>query len=284
MIVVHTIADCRRERANLGRVALVPTMGALHAAHVQLMQRAREHAEHVAVSIFVNPTQFAPHEDFNKYPRPIERDLELCREAKVDLVFNPTPEEMYREGNGSQIVIDLPHLTGVLEGRWRPTHFRGVCQVVGKLFNIVQPQAALFGQKDYQQLRVLTAMVEQLNWPIEIIPCPTLRDGDGLALSSRNQYLTPPQRTKALSISRGLFAAQAAFNGGERKAEALVAMVERSIQKEVGVSDVPVAIDYIAAVDALTLEPLKTLTTRFVIAVAAKVGTTRLIDNVVLEP
>ena len=201
MIVAQTIAQCRVERAKLGKVALVPTMGALHRGHMSLIEIARQTASYTAVSIFVNPTQFGPREDFTRYPRPIEADLAKCEEAGVQLVFNPSPEEMYPP-QLSPIAIDLPQLTELLEGKHRPGHFKGVCQVVAKLFNILQPQVALFGQKDFQQLRVLTAMVEALDWPIEVIGCPTIRDPDGLAMSSRNQYLSPDERERALSISR----------------------------------------------------------------------------------
>jgi pantoate--beta-alanine ligase len=306
MIVTHTIADCRTERAKLGRLALVPTMGALHEAHLRLMEVAHEHAEHVAVSIFVNPTQFGPREDFSKYPRPIEKDLDMCRRAGVDLVFNPSVKEMYPdrpagaaaltfrkadkagavapESPPPEIFIDLPQLSGVLEGRFRPTHFRGVCQVVAKLFNIVRPDAALFGQKDYQQLRILAAMVDELNWPIEIVPCPTMRDSDGLALSSRNQYLSPEERQRALSISRGLMTAQKDFENGSRQASRLVTTVQNILLDGSGQGRVSFLIDYVAAVDAVTLKTVEMITSPIVLAVAARVGATRLIDNVILAP
>src|SRR5437773_764595 len=191
MTVVQKISDCRAERAKLGdKLALVPTMGALHAGHLSLIRAAKENADHVAVSIFVNPTQFGPKEDFQKYPRPIEADLHKCKEAGVDLVFNPSVEEMYRAGEPN-VVIDVQQLGDVLEGKHRPGHFKGVCQAVAKLFNIITPQSAFFGQKDYQQLRILRAMTKALDWPIEIVGCPTLRERDGLAMSSRNQYLSP---------------------------------------------------------------------------------------------
>src|SRR5436309_35011 len=197
MIVAHTVADCRRHRKELGRLALVPTMGALHAGHLSLIQHAKRHAPHVAVSIFVNPTQFGPTEDFSRYPRPLEADLAKCEAAGVELIFNPPPEEMYQPGV-PDLVVDLPSLSGVLEGKHRPGHFKGVCQVVAKLFNVMQPTAACFGQKDFQQLRVIGAMVEALDMPIDIIPCPTLRDPDGLAMSSRNVYLSGDERQRAL--------------------------------------------------------------------------------------
>jgi len=262
-------------------------MGALHEGHLRLVEVAHQHAERVAVSIFVNPTQFGPREDFTKYPRPIETDLALCESSGVDLVFNPPPEEMYPAGHAgaselAPLIIDLPQLAGVLDGRFRPGHFRGVCQVVAKLFNILTPEVAVFGQKDYQQLRIITSMVEQLNWPIQIVPCPTLRDSDGLAMSSRNKYLTPAERQRALAISRGLFAAQTQFAGGERLAGRLVETVEEILLE--GSSQVPVSIDYVAAADAETLRPIETISGPAVIAVAARVGQTRLIDNVILQP
>ena len=201
MEIVKTIDDARRIRARYGRLALVPTMGALHAGHMSLIAHAKNNAPAVAVSIFVNPTQFGPQEDYTKYPRPIEEDLDKCEQAGVDFIFSPTAEEIYPPG-APDIVVDLPTMTSVLEGKHRPGHFKGVCQVVAKLFNILQPTVACFGQKDFQQLRVIEAMVEALDMPVDVIACPTLRDPDGLAMSSRNMYLSPEDRQKALSISR----------------------------------------------------------------------------------
>jgi pantoate--beta-alanine ligase len=279
MIVTHSIAETRAARKELGRIAFVPTMGALHAGHVSLMRMARQFAPKVAVSIFVNPTQFGPKEDFNRYPRPIEADLAKCRDAGVDFVFNPSPDEMYPPGASAlnEIVIDLPQLTTVLEGRHRPGHFRGVCQVVAKLFNIVQPDAACFGQKDYQQVRVLTGMVDALNWPIEMIMCPTLREPDGLAMSSRNAYLSPEERQRGLSISRALFKAQDDVKSGIRQANRLVATMQNILLEK------HLNIDYVAAVDPRTLKPVDLMTGPTVLAIAARVGTTRLIDNVIVE-
>jgi len=303
MIVTQTISDCRLERRKLGKLALVPTMGALHEGHVSLMATAKKHAEHVAVSIFVNPTQFGPREDFSKYPRPIEADLAKCQAAGVDLVFNPSAEEMYParsknlgfrtqdksggvppESPPPEIMVDMPTLASVLEGRFRPTHFRGVCQVVAKLFNIIQPDVACFGQKDFQQLRIITAMVEALNWPIEIVPCPTLRDPDGLAKSSRNQFLSLEERQRALAISRGLLNAEKEFFQGVKQTNRLVTLVQNTMLEGTMQGKVPLLIDYVAAVDALTLKSVDQITTPTVIAVAARVGATRLIDNVLLDP
>src|SRR4051812_46572458 len=193
MTVVKTIADARAERAKLGKLALVPTMGALHRGHLSLIEYAKQIAPFTAVSIFVNPTQFGPKEDYTKYPRPIEEDLDKCEQAGVDFVFMPSAEEMYPPGV-PDVTVDLPGLTSVLEGKHRPGHFKGVCQVVAKLFNIVQPSVACFGQKAFQQRRVIEAMVQALDMPIDVTACPTLRDPDGLAMSSRNMYLSPEDR------------------------------------------------------------------------------------------
>jgi pantoate--beta-alanine ligase len=276
MKVVRTIAECRAERKKLGRLALVPTMGALHAGHVSLIETAKKHAPHVAVSIFVNPTQFGPREDFSKYPRPVEDDLAKCEAAGVELVFNPPPEEMYPPGE-AEIVVDLPQLTSVLEGKHRPGHFRGVCQVVAKLFNVTQPDVAAFGQKDYQQLRVLTAMAQTLNWPIEIVPVPTLRDPDGLAMSSRNQYLSLEDRHKALAIPRALQTAEREFQSGVRQTNRLVATMQNILLPQ------HLNIDYVAVVDPVTLKNLDVLKGPALLAIAARVGTTRLIDNILIQ-
>jgi pantoate--beta-alanine ligase len=277
MKVLTTIADVRAERAKLGRLALVPTMGALHAGHLSLIDFARRRAPHVAVSIFVNPTQFGHNEDFNRYPRPIEDDLAKCQSNGVDFVFTPAVEVMYPPG-AVDCVVDLPILSTVLEGKHRPGHFKGVCQVVAKLFNIVRPDVAIFGQKDYQQLRIIEAMAEALDFPIEVLAAPTIRDLDGLAMSSRNVYLSPEDREKSLAISRALFAAQQEFANGVRQANRLLTTVQKTMLEK------HLLIDYVAAVDAKTLKHTDTITGPTVIAVAARVGKTRLIDNVKLEP
>ena len=275
MIVARTIRECREARKKLGRLAFVPTMGALHEGHLSLMRIAKQHAPHLAASIFVNPTQFGPKEDFNRYPRPIESDLAKCEAAGVELVFNPPPEEMYRP-DVPDIVVDLPALTTVLEGKHRPGHFKGVCQVVAKLFNIVQPDVACFGQKDFQQLRVISAMVEALDWPIEIIGCPTLRDPDGLAMSSRNQYLSPEERQRALAISRALMLAAGDVREGVKQTSRLVTSIQHVLLEQ------HLNIDYIAAVDPKTLKPVELVEGPTAILVAARVGATRLIDNMVV--
>jgi pantoate--beta-alanine ligase len=277
MNVLHTVTGLRETRSELGRVALVPTMGALHEGHLSLIEIARQKAPHVIVSIFVNPTQFGHNEDYNRYPRPIDEDLAKCEQAGVDLVFNPPPEEMYRPYD-ADVVVDVPQLSSVLEGKHRPGHFKGVCQVVAKLFNIIRPNVACFGQKDFQQLRVLTAMVESLNFEIEMIPCPTVRDPDGLAMSSRNQYLSPEERTKALSISRALSLAESEFGSGIRQTNRLLTTIQKVMLEK------HLSIDYVAAVDPITLKNIEVIGGPTVLAVAARVGKTRLIDNVIVQP
>jgi len=276
MRVFQTIAEVRAAR-GFGALALVPTMGALHAGHLSLVETARSRAGAVAVSIFVNPTQFGPREDYSRYPRPLESDLQKCEAAGVDWVFTPGEMEMYPV-NSPAIVIDLPTVDNVLEGKHRPGHFRGVCQVVAKLFNIIQPSVACFGQKDFQQLRVLSAMVEALNWPIEVVACPTLRDPDGLAMSSRNQYLSPVDRQKALSISKTLFGARDMVASGVKQASRLVTRMQQELLAQ------HLSIDYVAAVDPLSLKSVEVMTGPTVLAIAVRVGATRLIDNIVVKP
>ena len=275
MNVVRTISEARALRASQDRLALVPTMGALHAGHLSLIALAKQHAPIVAVSIFVNPTQFGPREDYTKYPRPVEQDLAKCEQAGVNWVFMPEAAEMYRPGL-AEVVIDLPQLAGVLEGKQRQGHFRGVCQVVAKLFNIIQPNVAVFGQKDFQQLRILTAMVEALDWPIQVVSGPTVREPDGLAMSSRNQYLSDVERQKALSISRALFLAKGEYTQGVRQTNRLITSMQHVLLEQ------HLSIDYVAAVDPVTLKPVDAVNGPTVLAVAARVGTTRLIDNVII--
>jgi pantoate--beta-alanine ligase len=277
MKIAQTIKDCRTDRAEMGRIALVPTMGALHAGHISLIHEARKRAPKVVVSIFVNPTQFGPREDFNKYPRPIESDLEKCQAAGVDLVFNPPPQEMYRAG-APETVIDFPSLTTVLEGKHRPGHFRGVCQIVAKLFNILTPEVACFGRKDFQQFRVLSAMVEELNFPIEMVGCPTIREPDGLALSSRNRYLSPEDRKRGLALSRALFTAEKELQAGYRQTNRLLTTVQRTLLEQ------HLLIDYVASVDPITLKDIELVDRPTVLACAARVGQTRLIDNITVTP
>jgi pantoate--beta-alanine ligase len=281
--VIRTIADARASRANLRPLALVPTMGALHAGHLSLIEEAKKRAPHVAVSIFVNPTQFGPREDLSKYPRPIEEDLAKCDAAGVELVFSPSVDEMYRPGE-FDVVVDLPALSSTLEGKHRPGHFKGVCQVVSKLFNILMPEIALFGRKDFQQLRVLSAMTKALDWPIEIVGCPTIREPDGLAMSSRNQYLTADERQRALSIYRGLTQAKQLVADGVRQTNRLLATMQHTVMDVGNLGRIPVSIDYVAAIDPQTLRPVEMISGPIVLAIAARVGTTRLIDNILVEP
>jgi pantoate--beta-alanine ligase len=256
-------------------------MGALHEGHLSLMNAARSLADHVVVSIFVNPTQFAPNEDFNRYPRTLDADLQLCRDAGVSLVFAPSTDEMYRPG-AEAVHIDLPVLTSVLEGKHRPGHFAGVCLVVAKLFNIVTPQVACFGLKDYQQFRVIEAMTAALDMPVRIVGCPTIREPDGLAMSSRNRYLAPDERRRALSIYRALVQASAEFDTGVRDGSRLVATMRRILLDPGQLGHVPLSLDYAACVDPRSLKALDRIDNAALLAVAARVGNTRLIDNMVV--
>ncbi|HEX6278043.1 MAG TPA: pantoate--beta-alanine ligase [Polyangiaceae bacterium] len=270
-------AACDAVRASGKKLGLVPTMGALHAGHLALVAEARKHGDAVALTIFVNPTQFGPHEDFAKYPRVLERDLELCRGAGVALVFTPPVAEMYPPGERTRVRVE--GLTEHLCGPFRPGHFEGVATIVTKLFAVAGPSTAVFGRKDYQQLQVVRRMARDLLLPVEIVGYPTLRDLDGLALSSRNQYLSTLERERALAVPRGLSAAARAFAAGERRAGELRRVVTSFIE--------PVAsrIDYVTVADPETLEPLSDdaiAENRALVALAAFVGTTRLIDNVVL--
>ena len=237
MQVHEDIDDARRACAEHRNLGFVPTMGALHEGHLSLIRRARQLCDHVAVSIFVNPTQFGPEEAFDRYPRPRNHDLDLCRAEGVSLVFCPRPESMYPPSEPAA-VVDVPALSGDLEGAHRPGHFAGVCVVVAKLFSIVQPQVAFFGQKDYQQWRVIEAMTSGLNLPVRIEACPTVREPDGLALSSRNAYLNPQQRPRALGLFRALTEAQQAIGRGQTDTKTVEQAMARTL------SDHKLAIDY----------------------------------------
>lgn len=270
--VAHDRAALRKLLRADAPVALVPTMGALHEGHRSLMRLARSRGAQVVVSIFVNPLQFGPAEDFSRYPRTFDADLAACAEEGVQVVFNPSPEEMYQPSR--QVSLSSGHMGTVVEGAFRPGHFDGVLTVVAKLFNLVQPDVAVFGQKDAQQLAMIRRMVADLDFPIEIVGAPTLREPDGLALSSRNRYLSAGDRTVALALSRALFAGAA-----ERAPSAVLAAAQAVLDGEPGL-----ALDYLVLVDPATFEEVDD---RFygtaVLAVAARVGTTRLIDNVLLE-
>ncbi|HEY5752745.1 MAG TPA: pantoate--beta-alanine ligase [Chthoniobacterales bacterium] len=255
---------------------LVPTMGALHAGHAELLRKARTLAGRkgtLMVSIFVNPIQFGPNEDLNSYPRPRTADLRLCKALGVDLVFAPTPEEMYA-GNHSAFV-DEQRLSAGLCGASRPGHFRGVCTVVTKLFNILQPQAAVFGEKDYQQLAIVRRMVRDLNFPIKIVGVPTVREPDGLALSSRNTYLSAEDRQAAPILRKALVQARESVQSGETSVDTVTSRARILIERET-----PARIDYVEIVHAETLEKLTRIEPPAVMALAAFFGRTRLIDNI----
>jgi pantoate--beta-alanine ligase len=275
MVVWQTIADANADVRRKGRRVLVPTMGALHRGHGELIRIAREAAGEngeVAVSIFVNPLQFAPGGDYEKYPRPEEADDEFCRKAGADILFRPSVEEMYPPG--FSVSVEEDSLANRLEGKSRPGHFRGVCTVVAKLFNLLDPDAAVFGEKDFQQLAIIRRMARDLNFPIEIIGAPTVRERDGLACSSRNQYLSAEERAQAPVLQRALQEARRLFGAGERSAVPI-----RSAACEV-IGSAPLArLDYLEIVNAETLEAVTEMGPDSLIAVAAFFGQTRLIDN-----
>ncbi len=259
------------------KIALVPTMGYLHEGHLSLMREGRRRASLLAASVFVNPTQFGPREDLASYPRDMERDCRMMESVAVDVVFAPQPESIYLPG--AQTWVEVTDLTRGLCGASRPGHFRGVTTVVAKLFNIVKPHIALFGAKDYQQLCAIRQMVRDLNFDVEIVPMPTVREEDGLAMSSRNAYLSPAERTVALGLSRALEAARRAFMHGERNPALLTAAARTELERDGGV-----ALEYVEVRDAITLQEIAAVSAPAVVAVAARVGRTRLIDNIVLEP
>ena len=277
MRMLKTIAEIRELRQQLSNsVGLVPTMGYLHEGHLDLVRRARGENPTVVVSIFVNPTQFGPSEDFVAYPRDLNRDLKLLEKEKVDIVFVPLHEEMYPPGFSSW--VDVEKITERLEGASRTGHFRGVTTVVAKLFNIVQPTKAYFGQKDAQQAVVIKRMVADLNMNLEIVVVPTVRENDGLAMSSRNSYLTSEERQAAAVLFKSLSLARQLGQGGEKDADKIRQQMTSLIQKE------PLAkIDYISIADADTLEELKLIDRSALASLAIRIGKTRLIDNTVLE-
>jgi len=262
----------RRESKRLG---FVPTMGALHEGHLSLVRAARSCCNAAAASIFVNPAQFGPNEDLAKYPRSFEHDRELLEREGVDFLFAPTVEEMYPAGAVTWVVVE--DLSGKLDGRSRPAHFRGVTTVVAKLFHIVEPDAAFFGQKDAAQVAIIRRMVRDLNLPVEIVACSTVREADGLAMSSRNAYLDPRQRQQALLLHRSLMRVKQLAEAGERSVAKLLAAARDEFAQEKSVR-----LDYLEIVNPETLDPLEEISTGALVAVAAYVGTTRLIDNIVL--
>lgn len=276
MMIVSALEELQSARAILDKpIGLVPTMGYLHEGHLSLVRRTAQECASVVVSIFVNPTQFGPSEDLSAYPRDMERDLRLLEPLGVNLVWMPTPEIMYPDGY--QTWVEVEALTGFLEGAQRPGHFRGVTTVVAKLFNGVQPAKAYFGQKDAQQVAVIRQMARDLNFPLEIVVCPIVRETDGLAMSSRNAYLNPEQRQAATVLYRALNAAKDAYDLGERDGEPLRALMRQTIAAE------PLAqMQYVSCADYDTLEELEKITGKALLSMAVFVGKTRLIDNFVL--
>ncbi len=270
-------AASRAARVQGSAIGFVPTMGALHEGHLSLVRRARSAANLVVVSIFVNPLQFGPAEDFSQYPRTLEADCARLEAEGVDIVFAPPTEQMYPAG--ATTVVHVEGLSDRLDGRSRPGHFRGVSTVVAKLFHIVQPDYAVFGQKDAAQVAVLRRMVRDLNMDVELIVAPIVREADGLALSSRNVYLTPEQRRQALVLHRALLQVEACANSGESRAERL-----RSVALDVLASEPAAKLDYFEIIHPDTLEPVGDLAQGALAAVAASFGSTRLIDNLLLPP
>ena len=279
MEVAETIDGIRglvkAARRDDKKIALVPTMGALHVGHVSLIERAVEECDFVVVSIFVNPTQFDPGEDFEKYPRPIEADLEICKKAGVDVVFSPTPEMMY--GAESLTWVTVEKLTGPLCGQSRPGHFRGVTTVCAKLFNIVLPDIAYFGRKDAQQAIVIKRMAADLNMPLQIVVCPTIRREDGLAVSSRNKYLSEQERKEATKIYGSLQKCEEMREAGVTDAEEIITAMREILEQIKGGR-----IEYVSIVDAETLQDVDEISGKALVAVAVKLGVARLIDNIIV--
>jgi pantoate--beta-alanine ligase len=278
-MTIKTIAEMRAAGAEARRggkrLGFVPTMGALHEGHLSLVRAARSRCDAVAVSIFVNPTQFGPNEDFSKYPRSFERDSEMLEAEGVDLIFAPSVEEMYPKGAVTFVTVE--GLSEKLCGRSRPGHFRGVTTVVSKLFHIVQPNVAFLGQKDAAQAVIVKKMVRDLDLPVEIVVCPIVREADGLAMSSRNAYLDPAQRRSATVLYRALMQVQSLAGKGERTSAKLIDAAQRVFSEEPAVK-----VDYLEIVDNQTLDPVADVSGGALVAVAAFVGPTRLIDNILL--
>ena len=278
--VVSTVDETRaliKEWKKQGlTVGLVPTMGYLHEGHQSLIKKAVDENDKVVVSVFVNPIQFAPNEDLETYPRDLEADKKLCDSTGADLIFHPTPDEMYPDGFSTHIQMD--NLTKELCGKTRPTHFGGVCTVVGKLFNIVKPDKAYFGQKDAQQLAIIKRMVRDLNFDLEIVGCPIIREPDGLAKSSRNTYLSAEERKAALILSKAIELGKELIANGERNAQTIIKAMTDKINTE------PLAkIDYVNVVDALNIEPIDVIKGETLVAIAVYIGKTRLIDNFIIS-
>lgn len=280
MNIVKTISEVRNEVKNWRKqglsVGLVPTMGYLHEGHKSLIDRACKENDKVVVSVFVNPKQFGPGEDLATYPRDIQRDAALCEDAGAALIFNPEPEEMYFDDFHTYVTMES--LSDELCGKTRPIHFRGVCTVVSKLFHIVAPDRAYFGQKDAQQLAIIKRMVRDLNFDIEIVGCPIVREADGLAKSSRNTYLNSEERKAALVLSKAVGLGQELIQEGERNADVIVEKMKQLIEEE------PLAkIDYVQAVDAISIQPVAEIKGTVLVAMAVYIGKTRLIDNFTYE-
>lgn len=276
MKTISALYDLRAARLSLkGTVGLVPTMGFLHEGHLSLIRQAKTECNHVIVSIFVNPTQFGPNEDLSKYPRDLEGDLSLISPLGVDFVWNPSAEVMYP--NGYQTWVEVEAMTQPLEGSMRPGHFKGVTTVVAKLFNAAQPDKAYFGQKDAQQAAVIRQMTRDLNFPIEIVVCPTVREMDGLAMSSRNKYLNEAERKAAVVLFRSLSAAKGLYESGERDAEKV-----RGKMKEVLASEPLAQMQYVSCADYDSLEELSEIKGKALLSMAVFLGKTRLIDNFIL--
>lgn len=276
MKIINNIKEIRKQVKDWKNdglsVALVPTMGYLHEGHESLIKKASEDNDKVIVSIFVNPMQFGINEDLSTYPRDIDRDSDICKKNGASVIFSPSVEEMYKDGFST--FVDLNNLTSGLCGKSRPTHFRGVCTVVSKLFNIVNPDKAYFGQKDAQQLSIIKQMVTDLNFDIEIVSCPIVREADGLAKSSRNTYLSKEERQASTIINKSLKKAKALIKSGERDSKNVIDFIKNEINKE------PLAkIDYVSIVDNNTIKNIKTIDDGSLIAVAVFIGNTRLIDN-----
>ncbi len=280
MKVINTIPQMRAwtqtQKMSGFSVGFVPTMGYLHEGHLSLIREARKHAQKIVVSIYVNPTQFAPDEDLDAYPRDFKRDEQLCAAEGVDVVFYPSNEEMYVPQHKTFIITE--DLAAKLCGRSRPTHFRGVTTIVAKLFNIVQPRVAVFGQKDAQQAIIIRRMVEDLNFPVQIVTAPIVREADGLAMSSRNKYLSARERTEAVFINRSLQLARKAFANGTRDLDSIRRQMETLLQENTSAR-----IDYIEFTDAETLGEPKPQKAPVLLAMAAYFGKTRLIDNIILK-
>ena len=276
MQIARSIQELQAKLADLEKpLGFVPTMGFLHEGHISLVRHAREDNRSVVVSIFTNPTQFGPEEDLVNYPRDIDRDLDLLDDARTNLVWIPSVEMMYP--SGFQTWVDVEDLSNILEGVSRPSHFRGVTTIVAKLFNAVNPDKAYFGQKDAQQARIIQQMVIDLNYGIEIIVCPIIREDDGLAMSSRNTYLSQEQRIAARCLSRGLFKAREAFIAGERDSELLIKIVKDEVANEALAE-----LQYVSCADPNTLTELNGEVSSCLISMAVYVGGTRLIDNLLL--